>query len=183
MYRWIWVIWVWRTAWMMRQLSLVLNALSVFFVENRLLFVDASVVWAVVFVSWVCWRQVSAFMNNCWLLNVHTTYQGRICLGSCMCCPSGMQVADHICYLGHSNLTPGQPFQAMTPWVGDFRTTKLSESKFLFFFFFFNSVSTYIQCATRRLSLCDIHKYRFPAFYGTSGIRVRVIHSNRISLT
>ena len=50
----------------------------------------------------------------------------------------------------------------------NFRKTKLSKSKFFFFFFFFNSISTYIQCATGRLSLCDIHKYRFPAFYGTS---------------
>ena len=52
----------------------------------------------------------------------------------------------------------------------NFRRTKLSKSKFLFFlsFFFFNSISTYIQCATRRLSLCDIRKCRFPAFYGTS---------------
>ena len=51
----------------------------------------------------------------------------------------------------------------------NFRKTKLSTSKFLFFFlFFFNSISTCIQCATRRLSLCDIREYRFPAFYGTS---------------
>ena len=48
----------------------------------------------------------------------------------------------------------------------NFRKTKLSKSNFLLFFFY--STSTYIQCATRQLSLCDIHKYRFPAFYGTS---------------
>ena len=47
----------------------------------------------------------------------------------------------------------------------NFRKTKLSKSKKNFFF---NSISTYIQCATRRLSLCDIRKYHFPAFYGTS---------------
>ena len=50
----------------------------------------------------------------------------------------------------------------------NFRKTKFSKSKFLLFFFFFNSISTCIQCATRRLLLCDIRKYRFPAFYGTS---------------
>ena len=49
----------------------------------------------------------------------------------------------------------------------NFRKTKLSKSNF-FFFFFLNSISTCTQCATRRLSLCDIRKYRFPAFYGTS---------------
>ena len=54
----------------------------------------------------------------------------------------------------------------------NFRKTKLSKSKFLllfffFFFFFFYSLSTCIHCATRRLSFCDISKYRFPAFYGT----------------
>ena len=48
----------------------------------------------------------------------------------------------------------------------NFRKTKLSKSKK--YIFFFNSISTYIQCATRRLSLCDIRKYHFPAFYGTS---------------
>ena len=52
----------------------------------------------------------------------------------------------------------------------NFHRTKLSKSKnfFFFFFSFFFSISTYIQCATRRLSLCDIRKYRFPTFYGTS---------------
>ena len=38
----------------------------------------------------------------------------------------------------------------------------------IFFIYFFYSISTCIQCAIRRLSLCDIRKYRFLAFYGTS---------------
>ena len=46
----------------------------------------------------------------------------------------------------------------------NFRKTKLSKS-FLFFFF---TLFQHVQYATRRLSLCDIRKYRFPAFYGTS---------------
>ena len=51
----------------------------------------------------------------------------------------------------------------------NFRKTKLSKSKFLFLYiFFYYSISTCTQCATRRLSLCDIRKYRFPAFHGTS---------------
>ena len=62
----------------------------------------------------------------------------------------------------------------------NFRKTKLSKSKFLFFsflfffFFFFNSVSTYIQCTTRRFSLCNIRKYRFPAFYGASDCQAAI---------
>ena len=46
----------------------------------------------------------------------------------------------------------------------NFRKTKLSKSNFFFFFTLFQ----HVQYATRRLSLCDIRKYHFPAFYGTS---------------
>ena len=54
------------------------------------------------------------------------------------------------------------------PWFyGIFVKPNFQNQKNFFLFFFFNSISTYIQCATRRLSLCDIRKYRFPAFYGT----------------
>ena len=66
----------------------------------------------------------------------------------------------------------------------NFRKTKLSKSKFLFFFlFFFNSISTYIQCATRRLSLCDIRRYRFPAFYGTSDRQAAILFCTRMIQT
>ena len=78
--------------------------------------------------------------------------------------------------------------QRRIAWVGDFRKTKLSKSKisFSFFFFFFfslNSISTYIQCATRRLSLCDIRKYRFPAFYGTSDRQAAIFFWTRMIQT
>ena len=63
----------------------------------------------------------------------------------------------------------------------NFRKTKLSKSNF--FFFFFNSISTYIQCATRRLSLCDIRKYRFPAFYGTSDRQAAIFFWTRMIQT
>ena len=69
----------------------------------------------------------------------------------------------------------------------NFRKTKLSKSKFLFFFFlfiiFFYSISTCMQCATRRLSLCDIHKYRFPAFYGTSDRQAAIFFRTRMIQT
>ena len=67
----------------------------------------------------------------------------------------------------------------------NFRKTKLSESKFLFFsfLFFFNSILTYIQCATRRLSLCDIRKYRFPAFDGTSDHQAAIFFCTRMIQT
>ena len=67
----------------------------------------------------------------------------------------------------------------------NFRKTKLSKSKFLFFsfFFFFSSISTCIQCATRRLSLCDIRKYRFPAFYGTSDRQAAIFFCSRMIQT
>ena len=69
----------------------------------------------------------------------------------------------------------------------NFRKTKLSKSKFLsfsfFFFFFFYSISTCIQCATRRLSLCGIRKYRFPAFYGTSDRQAAIFFCTRMIQT
>ena len=63
----------------------------------------------------------------------------------------------------------------------NFRKTKLSKSNFFFFFFF--TVSTCIQCATRRLSLCDICKYRFPAFYGTSARQAAIFFCTRMIQT
>ena len=62
----------------------------------------------------------------------------------------------------------------------NFRKTKLSKSKKKIFF---NSISTYIQCATRRLSLCDIRKYRFPAFYGTSDRQAAIFFWTRMIQT
>ena len=65
----------------------------------------------------------------------------------------------------------------------NFRKTKLSKSKFLFLNFFFYSISTCIQCATRRLSLCDIRKYRFPALYGTSARQAAIFFCTRMIQT
>ena len=48
----------------------------------------------------------------------------------------------------------------------NFRKPNFQNQIFLFIFFY--SISTCIQCATRWLLLCDIRKYRFTAFYGTS---------------
>ena len=64
----------------------------------------------------------------------------------------------------------------------NFRKTKLSKSKFLFFSFF-NSISTCIQFAPRRLSLCDIRKYCFPAFYGTSDRQAAIFFCTRMIQT
>ena len=56
-------------------------------------------------------------------------------------------------------------------WVGDCRNfygisvkPNFQNQNFFFFFFFFNSISTYIQCATRRLSLCNIANMAFRHF-------------------
>ena len=57
------------------------------------------------------------------------------------------------------------------------------QNKNFFSFFFFNSISTYIQCATWRLSLCDIRKYRFPAFYGTSDRQAAIFFWTRMIQT
>ena len=66
----------------------------------------------------------------------------------------------------------------------NFRKTKLSKFlSFFLFYFFFYSLSACIHCATRRLLLCDIRKYRFPAFYGTSARQAAIFFCTRMMRT